>query len=77
MTLIDLKIGESGTIVSITGEDEIVSRLYALGFIKNKSVNITRSFFGDPIIVQLGEQLIALRKQEAKNILIKKCCGVK
>lgn len=77
MTLIDLKVGESGTIVSVAGENELVSRLHALGFVKDKSVGISRSFFGDPIIVQLGDQSIALRKQEAENIKIKKYCGVK
>ena len=77
MTLTNLKKNEYGIILSVSGNDEIASRLGALGFVKDKLIKVSNDFFGDPIIVQLGDQSFVLRKSEAESISVKKYCGVK
>lgn len=71
MCLCDLRIEEVGTINSILGNDSLAKRLSALGCIKGTKIKIkTIAPLGDPLIVNLRGFDLAIRKKDAKNILI-------
>jgi ferrous iron transport protein A len=69
-TLGDLKIGESGTIVGFT--DEILSlKLLEMGVLPGIKVILShKAPYGDPIAIKLAEYILALRKDEAKTVII-------
>ena len=71
MCLCDLKLEEIGTIDSIIGNKALAKRLSALGCIKGTKIKIkTVAPLGDPLIVNLRGFDLAIRKKDAKNILI-------
>ncbi|MDO4763250.1 MAG: FeoA family protein [Flavobacteriaceae bacterium] len=75
MHLGELKMGEIATIIGISSEckGEIRQRLLDLGFIKGFKIMIQSiSPLNDPIAYNIHNTLIALRKEDAKNILIEK-----
>lgn len=73
MTVHDLKIGEKGFIDSINGNVKLAKRLLALGCINNTEIEVRKvAPFGDPIIVRFRGFDLAIRKNDAKNISIKK-----
>lgn len=58
-------------VVAVRGRDPLRQRLLDLGFTPNARVKLKgRAPLGDPIIVSLRETTIALRKDEAKNIMV-------
>ncbi len=64
-------IGYQGVVKDLSGSDEIVERLRELGFVRGSKVILhQRSPFGDPLIVQVGDTIVALRGVEAKCITI-------
>lgn len=72
MSIIDLKIGESAIIDSVVGDDRLVKRLMALGYIEGTKVTLKKSApLGDPIILNLRGFDLALRKKDAENIRIR------
>ena len=72
MTVSDLKIGQKGIIANIYGNEKLVKRLLALGCITNLEIEIKKiAPLGDPIIVRFRGFDLALRKSDAKNILLK------
>jgi len=72
MTVCDLKLGEKGIIDSINGNEKLVKRLLALGCIPNTEIEVKKiAPFGDPIIVRFRGFDLALRKSDAKNIILK------
>ena len=72
MTVSDLKIGQKGIIANIYGNEKLVKRLLALGCITNTEIKIKKiAPLGDPIIVRFRGFDLALRKSDAKNILLK------
>ena len=72
MTVYDLKIGQSGTINSIKGNEKLAKRLLALGCVEETEVQVTRvAPFGDPIIIRLRGFDLAIRKNDAKNIYLR------
>ena len=72
MTVSDLKIGQKGIIANIYGNEKLVKRLLALGCITNTEREIKKiAPLGDPIIVRFRGFDLALRKSDAKNILLK------
>lgn len=71
ITLNNLPIGKSGRVFKIIAEETIRRRLLDLGLIKDtfvKSLHISPA--GDPIAYEIRDAVIALRKEEAKTILI-------
>ena len=46
-------------------------KLYKMGFVKGTPVELAQVKISDPIIVQIRGSRIALRKNEAKEILVK------
>ena len=72
MTVSDLKIGQKGIIANIYGNEKLVKRLLALGCITNTEIEIKKiAPLGDPIIVRFRGFDLALRKSDAKHILLK------
>ena len=72
MTVCDLKLGEKGIINSIDGNERLVKRLLALGCIANTEIEVKKiAPLGDPIIVRFRGFNLALRKSDAKNIILK------
>ena len=70
-TVFDLKIGEKGIINNINGNDKLARRLLALGCINNTEIEVKKiAPFGDPILVSFRGFNIAIRKADAKNIVL-------
>jgi len=71
--LSELLPGQQATVQKLQSPDSISRRLQDLGFIRGNTVECV--FFassGDPIAYRIGETLLALRKKDAKTILITK-----
>ena len=70
-TFNELKIGDSGNIVSFKGRGDLRKHLMEMGFVKGTDVEVKRvAPLGDPIEVKVKGYMISLRKEEAKNIEI-------
>lgn len=73
MSICSLNPGEKGIISSIKGDTKLVKRLFALGCIEGTEVELRRRApLGDPIIINFRGFDLAIRKKDAKNILLKK-----
>ncbi|GFZ31556.1 MULTISPECIES: FeoA family protein [Clostridium] len=73
MCVYDLRPGQVGVVDKISGDDKLVKRLLALGCIEGTEVTLKRvAPLGDPLIINLRGFNIAIRKNDAKNILLKK-----
>ncbi|MGL4876369.1 MAG: FeoA family protein [Clostridium sp.] len=71
MSLSDLKIGESGIISSINGDEKLAKRLLALGCLEGTEVKLKAlSPFKDPLIISFRGFDLAIRKNDAKNITL-------
>ena len=68
--LIDMREGTTGRVLGFQ-DDEIGAKLLEMGCFPGNKVKIIRSApFGCPLYVKVGHHQLALRKQEAENILI-------
>ncbi|MDX9872617.1 MAG: FeoA family protein [Clostridia bacterium] len=66
-----LPLGRSGKVCSLTASDGARRRMMDLGFINNATVEaLLRSPSGDPTAYQIRGAVIALRSEEADNILV-------
>ncbi|SFC56815.1 FeoA family protein [Clostridium uliginosum] len=71
MCLCDLKPGEKGIIASVQGDLKLKKRLFALGCIEGTEVEFKRRApLGDPIVITFRGFDLAIRKNDAKNILL-------
>lgn len=69
-TAAELKMGEVATILSIK-PTELSIKLIQMGFLPQKKIRLVRTTItGNPLYIQLGEQYIALRKEEAALLII-------
>jgi len=69
MNVTDLKLGVRGKINYLKGDDKLIKRLLALGFIEGTEIffkNIAP--FGDPVILNLRGFDLAIRKKDARHI---------
>ena len=72
MTLKDLKPGESGIEVSIGEKGPIRRRLMDMGVTPGATIEVVKvAPLGDPIEVNIRGYELSLRKDEAKNIVLK------
>ena len=72
-TLDDINMGESCIIEKIECNEDIKHRLLDIGLISGLKVKcVLASPFGDPKAYWIKGALIALRNDDAKNILIKR-----
>lgn len=73
MSLMDLKLGEKAIVDDILGNEKLKKRLFALGCIEGTEIAVKRvAPLGDPLIVNFRGFDLAIRKKDAKNILLAK-----
>ena len=71
MSICDLKLGEKAIINKINGNNKLSKRLSALGLIEGTEIELKRvAPLGDPIVINLRGFDLAIRKKDAKNILL-------
>lgn len=69
-----LPIGGIGRIFNLTAAESTRRRMLDLGFIRNTLVEaLQRSPSGDPTAYQVRGAVIALRSEEAANIIVEIC----
>jgi len=73
MNLYNLQIGKEAIIERLNFKDsKTQSKMIYFGFLKNVSVKMIRkSLFDGPIIVEIKNSLIVMRKDEAEKIYVK------
>lgn len=71
VTLDRLETRAIGTVVRVEGDDAIAHRLIDLGFWPGTEVELVRRApFGDPIQLALRGFRLALRKSEARRVVV-------
>ena len=70
-TLNNLKLNKKGIVKSISCDDRITRRLYDLGLLENTLIcPIFSSPFGDPRAYEFRGNIIAIRNNDANNIVV-------
>jgi ferrous iron transport protein A len=68
-TLAELPIGQTATVKSIEGQDEIAIRLLEMGLTPGVEVKLIGSaLLGDPVELEVRGYRLSLRKAEAKRV---------
>lgn len=71
MTLNDLKIGQSATILSVGGEGALRNRLIDMGLIPRTRLTLRKvAPMGDPIEIHIRGYELTLRRDDAANITV-------
>lgn len=71
MTLNELKIGQKARIIAVNGQGALRRRLLDMGLTPHTEVTVRKvAPFGDPIELCLRGYALALRTDDAKNIVI-------
>jgi ferrous iron transport protein A len=66
-----MKPGQSAYVDTITGDAKLAKRLLALGAIEGTEIKVkTAAPLGDPIIINFRGFDLAIRKKDAKNIVV-------
>ena len=69
MTLKDVKVGQTVTVVKLNGEGAVKRRLMGMGITKKTSVYVRKvAPLGDPIEVTVRNYELSLRKADAEMI---------
>lgn len=69
MTLRDAKIGDTVTVIKLTGEGAVKRRIMDMGLTKGTSVSIRKvAPLGDPIEVTVRGYELSIRKADAQMI---------
>ena len=70
-TLDKFQIGESGVVVSVTGERKIKRRLYDMGITNGAEIYLRKKApLGDPLEVTVRSYELSLRKSEASCVTL-------
>jgi ferrous iron transport protein A len=70
-TLADLSPSQAGRIHAVTGVDGLTQRLFELGFTPGQPVQVVRfAPLGDPVQIRIRGFNIALRRNEARRIVL-------
>ena len=73
MKLSMLKLGERAKVAKIDLDKRIKKRLNDMGLTEGVSVKlIAFAPLGDPILIKVRDLMLAIRKEDAKNITVKK-----
>ena len=73
MTLDELDIGQSATILGIDGDGPLIQRLMALGLLEGSAVSVVRrAIGGDPIEVEVMGYALSLRRAEASHVVVER-----
>lgn len=71
MSIYDLRPGEKAYVSNIIGDEKLAKRLLALGAIEGTEVLVkTAAPLGDPILINFRGFDLAIRKKDARNIVI-------
>ncbi len=71
MTLDELEQGKTAIIETLQVSGEILHRLMSLGFTPGAKVSVIRKApLLDPFDISIAGSLVAVRKEDAKNILV-------
>jgi ferrous iron transport protein A len=71
LTLAQLHVGDTATIVAIHAEESLHQRLQALGFRSGKQIELIRkASFAGPLQVRIGTTDILLRRSEAAKVKV-------
>ena len=71
MTIVDLKIGDSGVISAVGGEGSLRLRLLDMGLIPGTRVTLVKvAPMGDPMQIQVRGYELTLRRDDAGKITI-------
>lgn len=69
--LCDLKVGQSGTVVSINAKGDILRRLLDIGIVSGTRVKcVLKSPLNDPTAFLIRGAVIAFRKEDSANIMV-------
>jgi ferrous iron transport protein A len=69
--LSDLRVGESGRVLTVSAEDEVGCRLMEMGVTPGVEVRVLGTApFGDPIEIEVRSYRLSLRKSEAARVEI-------
>lgn len=69
-SLKDMTIGQKGNVVTLNTKGSMRRRLQDMGLVKGSKVKcVLKSPGGDPIAYQIKGAVIALRNEDAKNII--------
>lgn len=70
-TLKEAKIGETVTVVKLTGEGPVKRRIMDMGLTKGTLVHVKKSApLGDPIELTVRDYELSIRKAEAENVIV-------
>lgn len=70
-TLKEAKIGETVTVVKLTGEGPVKRRIMDMGLNKGTLVHVKKSApLGDPIELTVRGYELSIRKAEAENVIV-------
>lgn len=70
-TLKEAKIGETVTVVKLTGEGPVKRRIMDMGLTKGTLVHVKKSApLGDPIELTVHGYELSIRKAEAENVIV-------
>ena len=70
-TLDALQVGESGTIIKVSGEGRVRRRLFDMGLTPGAEIFLRKKApLGDPLEITLRGYELSLRKDEAVNVEI-------
>ena len=70
-TLKEAKIGETVTVVKLTGEGPVKRRIMDMGLTKGTLVHVKKSSpLGDPIELTVRGYELSIRKAEAENVIV-------
>jgi ferrous iron transport protein A len=79
LTLLDLAPNEEGEILTVLDEGDAADlnlRLGELGFLPGERVRLlARAPFGGPLAIRLGSGTFALRRDEARGVMICRAAG--
>jgi ferrous iron transport protein A len=71
MSLSELKPGQKGMVNFLDGNEKFSKRLYALGCTEGTEVKVVKMApLGDPMIINFRGFNLAIRKIDAKNIIL-------
>jgi len=73
MTISQLKVGQTATIIGYTkgGDTVYRNKLLSMGLTKGTRITITKTApFGDPVEIQVRDFKLSLRKTEAEILIL-------
>jgi Fe2+ transport system protein FeoA len=72
VNLLELGVGNQAEIISVGGQRSFRRRLLELGLVPGTSISVLRvAPFGDPLELTARGSSLSIRRQEAKEILVK------